>query len=157
MKLPARRFLASLEKAKQASVGQLLLKAARLFNEQAVAIVRDRSGTGVRVAHTALFPHIAWEGTRPSELAQRLGISKQAVGQLIGELEEMGVVRREPDPSDRRASLVRFTEHGQRALVHGLGVLKELEEQLRHKVGVTTMRELEAGLVALVLALEDKG
>ncbi len=153
-KSPDRRFLASLEKAKQASVGQLLFKAARLFNERAIGTIQIRSKVQVRTAHTALLPHIAWEGTRSSELAQRLGISKQAVGQLINDLTDMGVVRREPDPSDRRASLVYFTERGQQALIHGLSVLKELEEQLRQQIGAATMRELQVGLTALIGALE---
>ena len=153
-KSPDCQFLASLEKAKQASVGQLLFKAARLFNERAMGTIQVRSKVKVRTAHTALLPHIAWEGTRSSELAQRLGISKQAVGQLINDLADMGVVRREPDPSDRRASLVYFTERGQQALMHGLSVLKELEEQLRQQIGAATMQELQVGLTSLIGALE---
>lgn len=153
-KPPQRRFLTTLEQAKQASVGQLLFKAARLLNERALGVIQTRSGAKVRMAHTALLPHIAWEGTRSTELAQRLGISKQAVGQLIGDLEAMGVVQREPDPSDGRASLVRFTEHGQQALMHGLAVLKELEDELQQEVGASTMRVLKAGLSMLITTLE---
>ncbi|MEO2006862.1 MAG: hypothetical protein ABGY41_22515, partial [Candidatus Poribacteria bacterium] len=37
-----------------------------------------------------LFPHIDFEGIRLTVLAARLGISKQAVGQLVGELQSMG-------------------------------------------------------------------
>ena len=154
VKRPAPQLRAALEHAKQESVGQLLFKAARLLNERALGVIHAQSGTKVRMAHTALFPHIAWEGTRSTELAQRLGISKQAIGQLIGDLEEMGVVRREPDPSDGRAALIRFTAHGQQALLHGLSVLKELEDELSREVGSSVLRTLKTNLTTLIAALE---
>lgn len=150
----ARQFRAALEKTKQASVSQLLFKAARLLNERALGVIHTRNGVNVRMAHTALFPHIAWEGTRSTELAQRLGISKQAVGQLINDLEELGVVRRDPDPSDGRAFLIRFTAHGQQALMHGLSVLKELEDELYQEIGGAVLRELKSNLRAVIAALE---
>ena len=62
----------------------------------------------IRPAHTALFPHIDLSGTRQTALARRMGVSKQAVGQLVSELEQMGALERVPDPSDGRARLVRF-------------------------------------------------
>ena len=67
-----------------------LFKAARLINEDAIARVRERTGEPVRVAHTALLPHVDLEGTRLTELARRMGVTKQAVGQLVDELEQMG-------------------------------------------------------------------
>lgn len=73
-----------LEVAKRESVGQLLLKCARLLDERAVARVNREGGAQARLrpAHTRLVPHIEPEGTRLTELARRLGITKQAVGQV---------------------------------------------------------------------------
>ncbi|AUX38211.1 MULTISPECIES: MarR family winged helix-turn-helix transcriptional regulator [Sorangium] len=148
--------LAELERRKRASLGQLLLRSARLLDERAMARIARRGAPGVRRAHTALMPYIDLEGTRLTDLAERARVTKQAVGQLVEELEAMGVVERTPDPEDRRAKRVRFTPHGLKALLHGLGVLTELEEELTRKLGEKQMAALKKGLAALLAALEEK-
>ncbi|XXX76741.1 MarR family transcriptional regulator [Sorangium sp. So ce134] len=148
------RDLAELERRKRASLGQLLLRSARLLDERAVARVARGGAPGVRRAHTALMPYIDLEGTRLTDLAERARVTKQAVSQLVEELEAMGVVERTPDPEDRRAKRVRFTPHGLKALLHGLGVLMELEEELARKMGEKQMASLKKGLAALLAALE---
>lgn len=145
-----------LEAAKRRSVGQLLLRAARLFNEQAVARVQQGGEPRFRLAHTRLFPHVDLGGTRLTELARRAGVSKQAVGPLVKELESFGMVRRMPDPEDGRAQRVLFTRRGLHALLHGLSVLGELEEELAAAIGTARMRELRATLTQLGDALERR-
>src|SRR4051812_27451098 len=81
-----------LEAEKARSTLQLLFKAARLLNEQAIARVRSRTKMPVRVAHTTLLPHVDLGGTRLTDLAARLGVTKQAVGQLVDELVAMGIL-----------------------------------------------------------------
>ncbi|XXY44240.1 MarR family transcriptional regulator [Sorangium sp. So ce269] len=147
------RDVAELEQRKRASLGQLLLRSARLLDERAVARVA-RHAPGVRRAHTALMPYIDLEGTRLTDLAERARVTKQAVGQVVEELEAMGVVERTPDPDDRRAKRVRFTPRGLKALLHGLGVLQELEEELTGSLGEKQMASLKKGLTALLAALE---
>ncbi|MET7706845.1 MarR family transcriptional regulator [Micromonospora sp. NPDC005189] len=51
---------------------------------------------------------------RLTELAARLGVGKGTLSRQINGLEALGLVRRDPDPSDRRAAQIRFTEEGQR-------------------------------------------
>ncbi|WP_437724277.1 MarR family winged helix-turn-helix transcriptional regulator [Sorangium sp. So ce861] len=148
--------LAELARRKRASLGQLLLRSARLLDERAVARIARRGAPGVRRAHTALMPYIDLEGTRLTDLAERARVTKQAVGQLVEELEAMGVVERTPDPDDRRAKRVRFTPQGLKALLHGLGVLMDLEEELTRKLGEKQMASLKKGLAALLAALEEK-
>ncbi|WP_433932109.1 MarR family winged helix-turn-helix transcriptional regulator [Sorangium cellulosum] len=149
--------VAELERRKRASLGQLLLRSARLLDERAAArIARGARGVSqVRRAHTALMPYIDLEGTRLTDLAERARVTKQAVGQLVEELEAMGVVERTPDPEDRRAKRVRFTPYGIKALLHGLGVLQELEEELTRSLGQKQMASLKKGLTALLAALES--
>jgi DNA-binding MarR family transcriptional regulator len=145
------------ERRKRGSVAQLLIRAARLLNERGVARVRAGGASELRPVHMTLLPHLDLEGTRLTELARRMGISKQAVGQIVGNLETMGLVERVPDPSDGRARLVRFSKRGERALSHGLGVLETLEAELSQKVGATRMRELRRALLALLEELEKPG
>ena len=146
------------ESAKQASVGQLLLKCARLVDERAVARV-NRGGLPVRLrpAHTSLLPHIDKEGTRLTELARRLGVTKQAVGQLVEDLEVMGVLERTADPLDGRAKLVRFTARGLEAILHGLGALREVEAEIERRAGARAVQALRSALPAVLAALEGPG
>jgi DNA-binding MarR family transcriptional regulator len=148
--------LQALEKEKRASVGQLLFKCARLLNERAIARVNREPGRAqLRPAHTNLFPHIDFAGTRLTDIARRIGISKQAVGQLVADLEEMGVVELLADPDDGRAKRVRFTNRGTAAIRHGLDVLRTIETQLTERIGETHMRALHRALLALLPALEE--
>lgn len=119
-----------------ASTGQLLLRAARLLDERALARLAAIPGAPpVRPAHTRLFPHLSFTGLRVTTLARRLGVSKQAVAPLIAELVGWGLVEQAPDPNDRRAILVRFTPQGLAALTHGLGLLAEVEAEITQEVG----------------------
>ncbi len=141
-----------LELAKRESAAQLLMKCARLVNERALSRVKAKAPRGratPRPAHTALFPHIALEGSRVSEIAARAGISKQAVSQLVDDLEELGLVERKSDPSDARARRVVWTARGKRGLLEGLSTLAALEAELEAAVGAAQWQGLAAGLQAL--------
>lgn len=153
---PTAEERAELEAKKRGSVAQLLFKCARLLDEQAIARVRERAGVPqLRPAHTTLFPHIDLEGTRITEIARRVGISKQAVAQLVDELEAMGGLERVPDPTDGRAKLVRFAHrNGKLSLLGGLAFLHELEADLEGAVGKARMENLREGLLALHDILE---
>jgi DNA-binding MarR family transcriptional regulator len=156
MPAPSDEFSATLERAKRASWTQLLMRCARLVNERGLERVRERFGVPVRPAHTTLFPHIELEGTRLVDLARRVGTTKQAVGQLVTELEEMGVLTREADPEDGRAKRVRLTPRGRQSLFEGLAVLGEIEAELQARLGAKRMKALHEGLLALLDVLEGE-
>jgi len=142
----------SLEAAKLASTGQLLMKCARLMDELAIARAnRDARSRGanwptLRPVHTKLFPHIDFAGTRIGTIAERLGVTKQAASQWIAELEEMKVVETIVDPEDARAKQVRFTGRGVEAIQYGLGVLRTIEDEIAARVGAKTMESLQRAL-----------
>lgn len=146
-----------LEAAKRASTLQLLFRTARLANERSIERFRRETGRELRAAHTTLLPHIDLDGTNQTELARRVGISKQAVGQLVRELEASGAVVRERDPADGRAWLVRFSEEGRAGLLEGLAVLRREEEALGEALGAEAMAALRHGLLALIDVLEPVG
>lgn len=144
------------EARKRASTAQLLFRCARRLNERALERATGE-GLPAKMSFTQLFPHIPLEepGVRITELASRLGISKQAVGQTVDELEALGVVARVADPSDRRARGVVFTEQGRRGLEVGMGVLERLEEEIGEELGKARMRALHDALAALDELLES--
>lgn len=141
----------TLTAAKRASTAQLLMRCARLVNELSLTRVEamDLDGWRPRPAHTTLFPHIDLEGTRLTELAQRVGITKQAVGQLVDDLERVGMVERIPDPADGRAKLVVWTDRGRRGLLEGLEVLGGVERELAQVMGAERWRVFHEALLLL--------
>lgn len=148
---PPDDYRAALEAAKNESTLQLLFKAARLLDELALKRASERSGRPrLRRSHTSLLPHIDLEGTRITDLAERLGVSKQAASQLVDDLEQLGVLAREPDPDDARAKRVVFTPLGRNGLLEGLSLLRELERELASQIGNQPMAELRRALVAIL-------
>jgi DNA-binding MarR family transcriptional regulator len=138
---------ATVERIKARTTLQLLFQASRMANELAIGRVQTQpGGEQIRTSHTLLFPHIEPEGTRITTLAQRVGVSKQAVSQLVDDLVESCVLERVADPSDRRAKLVRFTPKGREAILHGLSVLDELAGEIRLGIGQEAWDNLHASL-----------
>jgi len=78
--------------------------------------LHERGFDDLDQAHLALFQYPGPDGARPSELASRLRVSKQAVNYLLGELERLGYLERRPDPDDRRSKRVELTRRGRRAV-----------------------------------------
>jgi len=66
----------------------------------------------VRPMHGFAFARLSGLPATASELAMHLGVTKQAAAQLVDYLVERGYLRRDPDPTDRRARLLVLTEHG---------------------------------------------
>ncbi|MEM1034682.1 MAG: MarR family transcriptional regulator [Myxococcota bacterium] len=143
-----------LDEARRESTAQLLFKCARRVNEIALDRLPDEA-SGLRPAHTALFPYLRLEGIRQTELAARLGITKQAVGPLIADLETMGLVSRVPDPADRRAKLVVWTDAGREAMLLGLSHLRAIEREFETALGTSAWRHLREGLLRLHDHLDD--
>lgn len=142
----------NLEELKRASTSQVLFKVARLLNELSIEHIRRTFNLPkLRTAHTTLFPHIDMEGTRITVLASRIGVSKQAVAQLVDELVEMGSLERIPDPSDGRAKLVRF---GPNMLEQGLAQLMLVEQGLKQVLGDASFGEFRQALLVLLDTLE---
>ncbi|HEU4536142.1 MAG TPA: MarR family transcriptional regulator [Polyangiaceae bacterium] len=130
-------------------LAELLSRALRLFGDRAAGRMRSLSLPSLRLAHATLLHHLGVGGLRLTDLAERVGVSKQAVGGLVQELEAMGVVRRVADPRDGRAKLVRVTPAGRSALRGGLAAVAELEGALAERLGRQRFRRLLADLSAL--------
>jgi DNA-binding MarR family transcriptional regulator len=85
--------------------------------------------------HSAVFAQIDPEGSRLTDLARRANITPQAMGELVDELEELGYVTREPDPTDRRAKLIMLTPNGHAAIEAGKQTIVGLETRISDVLG----------------------
>ncbi|HZX55237.1 MAG TPA: MarR family transcriptional regulator [Ilumatobacteraceae bacterium] len=104
----------------------------------------------VTPAHVSLFRYPGLDGYRMTDIAQRMQITKQSVHELIGHLETLEYLVREPDPSNRRARLVRLTPKGRRLQDTIRAQAQEAERQVAGIVGQRRFDQLQEALDVLV-------
>jgi DNA-binding MarR family transcriptional regulator len=116
-------------------VGWRLWRLARLWKagfEQAMAARRLQWCSGARAELVGALR----QGPQPqSAMVVALGITKQAVQQIVDELAALGVVERQADPADARARLVVLTAKGRKALEESNAVKREIETRFRATLG----------------------
>lgn len=83
--------------------------------------------TDHRVVHHRVMAHVTHEGIRLTELADRAGMTKQAMSELVVELERLGYLHRSPDPSDGRAKLIGFTDKGRAAVKAAMRAFQHMD------------------------------
>jgi MarR family transcriptional regulator, temperature-dependent positive regulator of motility len=138
------------------TLGPLLFECARLLDEIARVEVNRQAGRRLLTpALVRLLPHLSREGIRPTELARRVDVTKQAIGQAIAGLAAMQLVELVPDPSDGRARLVRLTEAGESAYGHGRTVLAFYGGELASRVGSARVAQLARALAAVLPILQQ--
>jgi len=102
----------------------------------------------VSAAHIHITRHLELNGTRLTELAERAGMSKQAMGDLVDQCEAWGLVTREPDPRDARARVVKFTPTGLAWLQAFKDAVAQAEREFRVEVGDEVATVVAIGLEA---------
>ncbi len=96
----------------------------------------NRAGFGdLRLPHMGVLQYPGPEGCRPGELAERAGMSKQAMNQLLQSLERLGYIRRSDTETDGRARIVRLTERGRAASAKMIEILVNVEADWRETLG----------------------
>ncbi|WP_446221815.1 MarR family winged helix-turn-helix transcriptional regulator [Nocardia sp. IBHARD005] len=132
-------------------LGNLLSAAARTLSAELDAGLLAAGFDDIRAAHAPVFQVIDLEGTRLTVLAERAGMTKQAMGELIRHLADRGYVEVGPDPADGRARLVRLTERGWSAVEAGLRVVEQFDRHLDQVIGdseVDRLREILTRIIA---------
>ena len=125
-----------------------------LAGQQLVAEELVRRGfADLRPALLAVAQHIGPDGTRITELAERAWLTKATVVHAVDELERLGYVIREPDPTDRRAKLVVPTARAGEAEKVGREAIADMRHAWAQLIGDEEMDALEAGLRKLRAAL----
>jgi MarR family transcriptional regulator, temperature-dependent positive regulator of motility len=116
----------------------------------------EMAGYGdVRPAHFAVFRHLDPGGSRVTELAEAARMTKQSMGELVDHLERCGYVERRPDPHDRRAKIVVFTETGRRGIGVATELVAKMEADLTECMGEGRLEELAGSLEELANLLAE--
>jgi DNA-binding MarR family transcriptional regulator len=100
-------------------------------------------------AHMNVFQYPGPQGARPSELAARLKVSKQALNYLLGELERSGYIERQPHPDDQRSKRIALTDRGTAAVGVIRDAVGEVEAAWADQLGEERFAELRGLLVEL--------
>jgi DNA-binding MarR family transcriptional regulator len=153
--MPGKAELEGLKQSRRLGIGRLLLMARRDFLARLAVKLADRNDTALLQSSGALLPFIDLEGTRSTELARRLGVSKQAVGKRIRELEEAGFLKRETDAADGRAFLVSFTDAGISYLLEMHRAITEVEREYDSLVGAGQMAATRNALARIAYDRQD--
>ncbi|MEO0637078.1 MAG: MarR family winged helix-turn-helix transcriptional regulator [Pseudomonadota bacterium] len=127
-------------------VGWRLWDAAAKWKEKFAAEMVAMGHDWYAEARSRVVPYVGPKGTRQSDIVARMGVSKQAVQQLILDLEESGIVRREPDPDDGRGKIVHFTERGLTAQRDSQKAKRKVEAEIKALLGDEDFERLVSAL-----------
>jgi DNA-binding MarR family transcriptional regulator len=130
-------------RATRANLGFLLAKASQRWNELLYAHFSERGYGEVRPAYgSILLPLFEEDGLRIGELGRRARLAKQTMTTMIRLMERDGLVIREPDPDDGRATRVCLTRRARGFRPVAEQALAELDRLVIRALGAERRRKL---------------
>lgn len=130
------------------NLGFLLVRAFRWFEE---GLARNPDTAHLpRLSGTQFMALASLDdgGTSIAELARRVGVTRQAMHQMIGDMEKSALVETVPSPTDRRVKLVKLSLLGRTLDEKAAAALGNLENKLRTRIGKDALDALHAHLSA---------
>lgn len=137
-------------------LGVLLQRVRRAIDDEVGWRITRAGFDNIRTGHGPVFTFLRLDGARLTELAARARMTKQAMGELVRELELLGYVERAPDPNDGRARIIRFTAKGRRADEVGILAIRDIECEWAAAVGPAPMDALRSTLTALLQSIDAR-
>ncbi|QEV16645.1 MarR family winged helix-turn-helix transcriptional regulator [Streptomyces alboniger] len=131
------------------TTGVLLFIPYRALEDRIFAALAEAGFDDFTPAQARVMQRVGPHGTRLTELAAQAQITKQTAGFLVDQLEKSGYVRRVPDPTDRRARLVRGAEKAWAAKRVADAVVAEVEQEWETHLGKRRMKQLREALTLL--------
>ncbi len=123
-----------------------LLSALYWFDEALQAALKEAGIPNVTRAQSMLIANISAGEHRATRIARNLGVTRQAISLMLGELEARGIVEIVPDPDDRRARIVRFADEANETRRAASKILHYLELKLVERVGLPAYHGLRDAL-----------
>lgn len=140
-------------------LGRLMGHALRRFDARVLALMARSPEAPLALSHLAardqvgaaivhVTRHLDLAGSRLTVLAERAGMSKQAMGDLVDQCEAWGLVQRQADPRDARAKRIAFTAAGLGWLHAFQAAVQQAEAEFRDGVGDAVATVVALGLEA---------
>jgi DNA-binding MarR family transcriptional regulator len=130
-------------------IGALLRAPSQAIHRRLIKDLNAANFDDLKLPHMAVLQFPGPDGFRPSELAERAGMSKQAMNQLLGTLEGLGYVARSALPQEGGARVVRFTKRGHAAYGKMVDILREIEREWAAELGPKRFAQLKTLLAQL--------
>jgi DNA-binding MarR family transcriptional regulator len=124
-------------------IGALLRVPAQAIHRRLVSELNAAGFGELRLPHMAVLQYPGPDGVRPGTLAERAGMSKQAMNQLLGSLEDLGYITRSNAPDEGRARIIRFTKRGRAAYAKIHDILRDIERQWSVALGARDFAQLK--------------
>ena len=130
-------------KTKDMLIGALLRVPAQAIQRRIITELNTAGFEELRMPHMAVLQFPGPDGVRPGLLAERAGMSKQAMNQLLRSLEGLGYLVRSDAPEAGRARIVRFTKRGHAAYAKIHDILRDIEREWSTVLGPKRFAELK--------------
>ena len=130
-------------------IGALLRVPAQAIHRRIIKELNAAGFEELRVPHMAVLQFPGPDGVRPGVLAERAGMSKQAMNQLLRSLVALGYVVRSDAPDEGRARIVRLTKRGQAAYAKIHEILRGIEREWRTELGPKRFGQLKELLLVV--------
>ena len=124
-------------------IGALLRVPAQAVHRRIIHELNTVGFEELRVPHMAVLQFPGPDGVRPGTLAERAGISKQAMNQLLRSLEHLGYIVRSDAPDEGRARIIRLTKRGRAAYSKIHQILREIEREWSAELGFKRFGQLK--------------
>jgi DNA-binding MarR family transcriptional regulator len=121
--------------SKDMLIGALLRVPAQAIHRRIISELNASGFTELRVPHMAVLQFPGPDGSRPSALAERAGMSKQAMNQLLRSLERYGYLTRADARDEARARTVHLTAYGTAAYSKIHDILRDIEREWSAELG----------------------
>ena len=130
-------------KTKEMLIGALLRVPAQAIQRRIITELNAAGFKGLSLPHMAVLRFPSPDGARPSVLAERAAMSKQAMNRLLGSLEDLGYLVRSDAPDEGRARIVHFSKRGHAAYAKALEVLGDIEREWIAELGPKDFAKLK--------------
>jgi DNA-binding MarR family transcriptional regulator len=134
-----------------------LARTLRVYNRRLVDELHARGYQDFSSAFPQLLSNLDTKGTRIGVLAARAGVTRQAAGKLVAEIERCGYVERTAADDDARATVVRFTPRGTRLLATVFTLVEQIEEEFAAIIGEQEFARVRAALASIADAVDPGG
>lgn len=125
-------------------IGALLRWPWEAVQQRMLERLHERGFDDLDAAHLNVFQYPGPEGAKPSELAVRLRMTKQALNYMLGELERLGYIERRADPDDLRSKRVVLTRRGKSIIPVIREAVGEMEAEWSKQLGAKRFAQLRA-------------
>src|SRR5262245_26249515 len=128
-------------------IGALLRVPAQAIHRRIISELNAAGFEELRLPHMVVLQFPGPDGVRPGLLAERAGMSKQAMNQLLRSLEGLGYLARSNHPDEGRARMVRLTKRGRAAYAKVHDILRDIEREWSTELGPRQFNQLKALLL----------